>query len=149
MDSTLRISPESRVLHQEDNGRTWVIATPDASPENRQRIEETGATVIECAGGPDGKLDLVAAMKLLARRGIISLFVEGGGTLHASFIKAGLYDKFIVAIAPKIIGADGRPSVWQLGLTEMDQAPQFIIRKNRRVGEDIWLELERDVYRDR
>lgn len=149
MDSTLRISPESRVLHQEDNGRTWVIATPNASIEKRQRIEETGATVIECTGGPDGKLDLVAAMKLLAQRGITSLFVEGGGTLHASFIRAGLYDKFIVAIAPKMIGADGRPSIWHLGLTEMDQAPQFVIRKNRRVGDDIWLELERDVYRDR
>jgi diaminohydroxyphosphoribosylaminopyrimidine deaminase/5-amino-6-(5-phosphoribosylamino)uracil reductase len=149
MDSTLRIPPESRVLHQNDNGRTWVIATPKASPEDRRRIEGTGAVVMECSSGSDGKLDLHQAMKLLASQGITSLFVEGGGTLHASFIKAGLYDKFIVAIAPKVIGADGRPSIWNLGLTGMDQVPQFVIRKNRRLGEDIWLELERDVYRDR
>ena len=75
--------------------------------------------------------------------------MEGGGTLHASFVKAGLYDKFIVAIAPMIIGSDGRPSIWELGLSEMNEAPKFTIRKNRRIGSDIWLELERDVHRDR
>ncbi len=149
MDSSLRISPESRVLRQENHGRTWVVCTPAASVDSRRRIEETGASIIESAAGGDGKLDLSAAVKLFAGRGITSLFVEGGGTLHASFIKAGLYDKFIVAIAPKLIGADGRPAVWNLGLTDMEQAPKFIIRRNRRVGEDIWLELERDVYGNR
>ena len=28
MDSMLRISPDARVLHQADNGRTWVLASP-------------------------------------------------------------------------------------------------------------------------
>ena len=149
MDSMLRIPPESRVLHQTDNGRTWVMATPNASAENRRRIEETGAVVMESASGADGKVDLQIVVKELAHRGITSLFVEGGGTLHASFIKARLYDKFIVAIAPKLIGSDGRPAIWELGLNNMEQAPRFIIRKNRRIGEDVWLELERDVYRDR
>ncbi len=149
MDSMLRISPDARVLRQEDHGRTWVLTTPQADRDKRRRIEETGATVLECRSGPDGKLDLALAMKLLAEKGLTSVFVEGGGTLHASFMKAGLCDKFIVAIAPVIIGADGRPSIWELGLTEMDQIPKFAIRKNRRIGEDIWLELEKDVHRDR
>ena len=149
MDSLLRISPNARVLHQTDNGRTWVLTTSSSDPEKRRQLEETGASVLQCAGGADGKLDLLAAMRLLAGKGLTSVFVEGGGTLHASFMKAGLFDKFIVAIAPKIIGADGRPSIWELGLTNMEQVPKFTIRKNRRIGEDIWLELERDVHRDR
>ena len=149
MDSHLRVSPNARVLHQTDNGGTWVLTTPSPDPERRRQIEATGAAVYECDSGADGKLDLRAAMKVLAEKGLTSVFVEGGGTLHASFIRAGLFDKFIVAIAPKLIGADGRPSIWELGLDKMEQLPKFTIRKNRRIGEDIWLELERDVHRDR
>jgi diaminohydroxyphosphoribosylaminopyrimidine deaminase / 5-amino-6-(5-phosphoribosylamino)uracil reductase len=149
VDSKLRISPESKVLHQADRRHTWVIATPEAPQENRERIEATGAKVIFCPAGADWRIDLNAALKLLAERGITSLFVEGGGTLHASFIRAGLYDRFIVAIAPKIIGADGRPAVWDLGYTDLEQVPQFTVRRSRRIGEDIWLELERDVHRNR
>jgi diaminohydroxyphosphoribosylaminopyrimidine deaminase / 5-amino-6-(5-phosphoribosylamino)uracil reductase len=149
VDSKLRISPAAKVLHQADRTRTWVIATPDAPNENRKGIEATGAEVITCPAGADWRIDLGKAMRLLAERGITSLFVEGGGTLHASFIHADLYDRFIVAIAPKVIGADGRPAVWELGYTDLVQVPQFIVRRNRRIGEDIWLELERDVHGNR
>jgi diaminohydroxyphosphoribosylaminopyrimidine deaminase / 5-amino-6-(5-phosphoribosylamino)uracil reductase len=149
VDSHLRISPAAKVLRQADRGKTWVLATAQATAENRRRIEETGAAVVICPAGADEKVDLPAAMKLLAERGITSLFVEGGGTLHASFVRTGLYDKFIVAIAAKLIGADGRPAIWDLGFEQLDQVPQFTVCRNRRIGKDIWLELEPDVYRNR
>jgi diaminohydroxyphosphoribosylaminopyrimidine deaminase/5-amino-6-(5-phosphoribosylamino)uracil reductase len=149
VDSHLRISPEAKVLQQEEHSRTWVLATSGASREKRRRIEKTGAEIIMCPAGSDGKVDLPEAMKRLAEREVTSLFVEGGGTLHASFVRAGLYDKFIVAIAAKLIGAEGRPAVWELGLTDLEQAPRFVIRRNRRIGKDIWLEFEPDVYGNR
>jgi diaminohydroxyphosphoribosylaminopyrimidine deaminase/5-amino-6-(5-phosphoribosylamino)uracil reductase len=149
VDSQLRISPAAKVLRQADRGRTWVLATSQAAAEKRRLIEATGASILACPAGPDGKVDLPRAMKLLAARDIISLFVEGGGTLHAAFIRAGLCDKFIVAIAAKLIGADGRPAIWDLGLENLEQVPQFVVCRNRRVGKDIWLELEPDVHGNR
>lgn len=146
VDSQLRISPAAKVLRQTDRGRTWVLSTSQASADRRRLIEATGASIMVCPAGADGKVDLPRAMKLLAARDITSLFVEGGGTLHAAFIRAGLYDKFIVAIAAKLIGADGRPAIWDLGLDHLEQVPQFVVRRNRRVGKDIWLELEPDVH---
>jgi diaminohydroxyphosphoribosylaminopyrimidine deaminase/5-amino-6-(5-phosphoribosylamino)uracil reductase len=146
VDSQLRISPAAKVLRQAERGRTWVLATANATAEKRRLIEETGASIIACPAGADGKVDLPRAMKLLAERDVTSLLVEGGGTLHAAFIRAGLYDKFIVAIAAKLIGADGRPAIWDLGMENLEQVPQFVIRRNRRVGKDIWLELEPDVH---
>ncbi len=150
VDSHLHVPVQSKILHGADRMRTWIIT------HGRRRrltggaaIEDTGATVLTCAAGADGKIDLAEAMRLLASRGITSLFVEGGGTLHASFIRAGLYDKFIVAIATKIIGADGRPAIWDLGATELAQVPHFTLRRSRRIGEDIWLELDPHVHRDR
>ncbi|HEY3294163.1 MAG TPA: bifunctional diaminohydroxyphosphoribosylaminopyrimidine deaminase/5-amino-6-(5-phosphoribosylamino)uracil reductase RibD [bacterium] len=148
LDSHLRISPEAKVLRNLEMAPTWVLTTPDVPEEKLRRVEATGAKLVTCPAGADGKVDLTAAVKLLARRGITSLFVEGGGTLHASFIRAGLYDKFIVAIASKIIGADGKPAIWELGYKNMAELPQFVISRFRQIGADLWLELSRDVYRD-
>jgi diaminohydroxyphosphoribosylaminopyrimidine deaminase/5-amino-6-(5-phosphoribosylamino)uracil reductase len=149
VDSHLRVSPTAKIFQQADRIRTWVLATEQAPQTRRSGVEDTGATLLTCPEGPDGKIDLTAAMGLLAEHGITSLFVEGGGTLHASFIRAGLFDRFIVAVAPKIIGADGRAAIWDLGLTELSQVPQFDIRRTRHVGEDIWLELEPNVHGNR
>ncbi len=148
VDSTLRISSESKILRQADRARTWILTTEHATEENRKRIEATGATILVSKAGANGRIDLKAAMGLLAEHGLMSVFVEGGGTLHASFVSAGLYDKFIVAIAPIIIGADGRPAIWDLGLSDMEQIPRFRVFRNRVFGEDIWLEMERDVHRN-
>ncbi|MBU0508173.1 bifunctional diaminohydroxyphosphoribosylaminopyrimidine deaminase/5-amino-6-(5-phosphoribosylamino)uracil reductase RibD [bacterium] len=149
VDSLLRIHPDARVLHQADAGRTWILTTPEASLKNRRRIEETGATLLDCPAGADGKVDLREAMRLLAQHGITSLFVEGGGTLHASFIRAGLCDRFIVAMAAILIGSDGKPAIWELELTDLAEAPSFRLSRTRRFDEDIWLEFERNVHGNR
>lgn len=149
VDSQLRISPESKFLKQAGSEKTWILAVEDAPEDNRQRIEDTGAEVVTCPQGENGRIDLRKAMQILGQRDLTSVFVEGGGTLHASFIRSGLYDKIIIAIAPMLIGADGRPAVWELGLEQLENAPRLTIRRNRRVGSDIWLELEKDVYWNR
>jgi len=146
VDSHLGISPDSKILQSLDLAPTWIITTPDVSAERVERISATGAKLITCPAGADGKVNLCEAASELAKRGITSLFVEGGGTLHASFIGAGLYDKFIVAIASKIIGADGKPAIWELGFEDMSEVPEFMVSRYRRIGKDLWLELIRDVH---
>jgi diaminohydroxyphosphoribosylaminopyrimidine deaminase/5-amino-6-(5-phosphoribosylamino)uracil reductase len=149
VDSHLRVPVEAKVFQELDVAPTWVLTTDDAPKERQRLVEGVGVTLITCPAGADEKIDLKAAMTLLAKRGITSLFVEGGGTLHASFIRLGLYDKFIVAIASKIIGADGRPAIWELGIEDMNRLPEFTVQRYRRLGKDLWLELIRDVYRNR
>jgi diaminohydroxyphosphoribosylaminopyrimidine deaminase/5-amino-6-(5-phosphoribosylamino)uracil reductase len=149
VDSELRISPSARVFQQAERERTWVLSTERVEDEKRRRIEMEGAKVITCPAGADGKVDLGEAVKLLAARGVTSLFVEGGGTLLAAFVRARLYDKFIIALAPKLIGAEGRAAVGNLELDSLERAVQWTVRRNRRIGKDIWLELEPDVYGNR
>jgi diaminohydroxyphosphoribosylaminopyrimidine deaminase/5-amino-6-(5-phosphoribosylamino)uracil reductase len=148
-DSRFRVSADHRVFHQAEPERTWLITTDIMDSENRRKIEATGARVIVCDADKDGRINLHSAVKELGKAGIISVLVEGGGTLHAALIREKLFDKFIVAIAPKVIGSDGRSSVGPLGLTEMKQVPEFDTVAIKRVGSDIWLELERNVYGNR
>ncbi len=53
--------------------------------------------------------DLRAALKDLAREGVGTLLVEGGPTIHASFLRAGLVDEARVFIAPKLLVRRRRP----------------------------------------
>lgn len=47
---------------------------------------------------------LVRVLEELGRRGIMTLFLEGGPNIHRSFIDEGLVDEAYIYIAPKLIG---------------------------------------------
>jgi riboflavin-specific deaminase-like protein len=53
------------------------------------------------------RVDLVAALDELRRRGIRSLLCEGGPTLHAELIAAGLVDELFVTRSPRLAGGAG------------------------------------------
>lgn len=61
------------------------------------------ASVID-AGDPVDPLRMLAD---LAARGVRRLMVEGGGTVHAQFLTAGLADELHLVVAPFFVG-DGR-----------------------------------------
>ena len=48
-------------------------------------------------------------MEILSRREITSVLIEGGGEINASAVAAGIVDKVICFIAPKIIGGRKAP----------------------------------------
>jgi diaminohydroxyphosphoribosylaminopyrimidine deaminase/5-amino-6-(5-phosphoribosylamino)uracil reductase len=149
LDSRLRISPESRVFQQPGPDRTWIVTTEESLERRGREFRATGATLFGCPANHAGRIDLGDAMRMLSQHGITSALVEGGGTLHASLIREDLVDKFIVAIAPILLGGDGRPAVGDLGLSKIANAPRFNVTRYRRIGQDIWLEFERDVYGNR
>ena len=57
-----------------------------------------------------GRLDLVALLAFLAERGLVAVFVEGGGATVSRFLEAGLLDRLQIAIAPLVTGR-GRAGV--------------------------------------
>ena len=88
-------------------GKTHLFHGPNAPEERIKAISDTGTEVVELETHPDG-LDLTQALSHLAKRGVVSLLVEGGGQVHGSFLKRGLVDEACLYIAPKMIG-EGRP----------------------------------------
>ena len=54
-------------------------------------------------------LDLNAMLAELYKKGITDVLVEGGSEINASFLRAGLIDKYLIYIAPKLLG--GRNSL--------------------------------------
>ena len=48
----------------------------------------------------------------LAEEGVQSLLLEGGPTLAGAFLQAGLIDKLMLFVAPKLLGGDDAPSLF-------------------------------------
>ena len=62
-----------------------------------------------------------AALAELYRLGRQHVFLEGGPTLAAAFLRAGLVDEIVVYVAPMLLGA-GRTSVGDLGISTIADA---------------------------
>lgn len=104
VDSSARIPLNANVLNLDDSEAITIIATTTkAIPEKVTALESKGAKVLIL---PDvnGKVDLHALVDELGKLSIDSVLVEGGSELNFSLLEAGLIDKVISFIAPKIIG---------------------------------------------
>ncbi|MFD0786904.1 RibD family protein, partial [Micromonospora azadirachtae] len=76
-----------------------VFCASGALEKTRERIGRL-ATVLD-GGEP---LDLAAMLADLATRDVRRLMVEGGGSVHAQFLAAGLVDELQLVVAPFFVG---------------------------------------------
>ncbi|RXZ51078.1 bifunctional diaminohydroxyphosphoribosylaminopyrimidine deaminase/5-amino-6-(5-phosphoribosylamino)uracil reductase RibD [Agromyces fucosus] len=82
--------------------------------------------------------DLRADLAELARRGIRSLFIEGGPTLASAFIADGLVDELLVYLAPALLGGP-RLALGELGVPTIDAAIRLDFAVIERLGDDVLL----------
>lgn len=143
LDSHLRIPLKARVLYQEGPDKTIIFTTNKASARKQKAIQKTGAQVFKVRASKEGFVDVSASLQKMAKLNIQSLLVEGGGKVHRSFFLSGFVDSLTIAVAPKLIGEDGLASVGPLGLRSLRDMPEFIWRRRRFVGNDLWLELDK------
>ena len=140
LDSELRIKPEARVLKHESGAPTWIFCRRNASAEKIEILKEQGAKVFKVATGEDGRLSLREILAKLGKEQITSVLVEGGGIVHASFLRQGLYDQAYIFVAPVFVGGDGTPLVQAMGVEKVDLAPHFITTRTRRFDNDVLIE---------
>lgn len=138
MDSKLRLPADANVLT--DHAAATVIMTTAKAPARRRReLERMGVQVIAAGMLPNGQVDLEDALRRLREQGIRSLLVEGGAALITSLLRAGLVDRLIVCIAPKVLGA-GIEAVGELGCVRLDEAVVFTRSTAVSLGRDIVFE---------
>ena len=138
LDSTLRIPLGARVFARD--GTPVVVATTDRGrPDTRRALEAMGVEVMS-ATGTDGRVDLAAVVRELGRRGVLSLLVEGGGTVLGAFADAGLIDKVVAFVAPTLVGGPAPGPVGGHGVETLAQARRLVRTGVRLVGEDVVIE---------
>jgi len=131
----LQIPLDANVLN--DEAKTIIVTTTDANPKKIAEMEKKNVTFIYCSKVQNG-INLEEMLEQLYKHGITDLIVEGGGEVNASFVRAGLVNKYILYIAPKILG--GRNSISPVSgedVDTMDMASKVEIDSIERIGEDL------------
>ncbi len=142
LDSALRLPPDGKLARSARDVPLWVLAAPDA-PEARERaLREQGAEVLHVGGSADRR-DLAAALKLLATRGITRVMVEGGPTVAAAFLTAGLIDEAMLLRSSVVLGPDGIDALDGLPLTALTGSPYLRSRGTATAQKDTIETFER------
>ncbi len=132
LDSSLRMPLHSKMLSLP--GETRILCL-EGEPERRTALEAAGAVVVslpEC----NGRVDLCAAMRYLARQEINEILLEAGPQLAGSMLQAGLLDELVIYLAPHLMG-DGAKGLFHLpDLLQMQDRIELEIADIRAVGRD-------------
>ena len=109
------------------------FALPD--PARQAALQAQGATLVQMPG-PNGKVDLAAMLRDLARREVNELHVEAGHKLNGSLLREGLVDELLVYIAPKLLGQGRNMAVFG-PIADLGQALALQFLSTDMTGDDL------------
>ena len=138
LDSQLR-TPTDAVVVSSDPETTLLAHTPEATDEDRRRLEQTGVELLELAADASGRVSVTDLLDHLGGREITALLVEGGVTVHGSFFDADMVDELEFFVAPIVIGGDAPSAVAGFGVGELDLARRYCFEDVSGHGEDLEL----------
>ena len=135
LDARLRIPLSTAIVGTAREVPVWVFTGPGASPVAEDILKAKGVEVFRVEA-KDGRLDLPAVLKALADRGVTRLMVEGGPTVAAAFIAAGLVDRAALFRSPNEIGHGGIGVLEGVPLTALTKSPKLQHLATETVGVD-------------
>lgn len=123
--------------------RTCALIGETGEADQLRRLRARGVHVIEAPVDQAGRVDLAAALRLLAQQGVMHLLIEGGSSLLGSAFEHRLIDHVAVFVAPKLIGGKAAPSpIGGPGLALMRDAYHLRQLSFQTVAEDVLIEGE-------
>jgi len=135
VDSRGRTPPTARVLQMP--GKTLVAVAGEIESVKAGALTQVGAEVLRLPSREE-QVDLGELLRVLGKREVTSLLVEGGATLFGSLFEQDLVDKLLVFIAPIIIGGgEAKSSVEGKGVEKIAQAMSLSRVKVERLGDDV------------
>ena len=124
-DAALRLPLEGRLAASCKEVPLWVLTAASASADREAALRVRGVEVIRAELSAPGRLELGAAVRLLASRGITRLLVEGGPILAASMIACDLVDEIALFQASASIGPEGIDAVEGMPISALTRSQRF------------------------
>ncbi|CUR52728.1 2,5-diamino-6-ribosylamino-4(3H)-pyrimidinone 5'-phosphate reductase [Nitrosotalea devaniterrae] len=100
LDSKGSLSIKSNVVKTAKKIPTMLVVSENSS-KNVKKFTTKGVQVIRCG---KKKIDIKKLLKILGKKGIKKIAVEGGGTTNWYFFKEKLVDEIVVTITPYVLG---------------------------------------------
>ncbi|CAG7856001.1 partial diaminohydroxyphosphoribosylaminopyrimidine deaminase / 5-amino-6-(5-phosphoribosylamino)uracil reductase, partial [biofilm metagenome] len=111
LDSSLQMPTNAKMLGLP--GRTIILTCKSTSvrsepvEERIQKLQKVGAEIFQLPE-KQGRLDLTEVMKFLDELEINEVLVEAGAVLNGALLTENLVDEWIIYMAPKILGDQGK-----------------------------------------
>ena len=135
VDSNLSLNPDLKIFQ---GGKTLLVCA-HYDIVRAENFESQGVEVIELPG-KDGKVDLRALMKELAKREINDVHVEAGARLNGALAMEGLIDEYLIYVAPVFLG-DGRRLLDLPSFKDLCEGVALEFTDIQKVGPDVRLML--------
>lgn len=127
-DRSARLSSQS-ILARTARGTPTIIVTA-TSTRMPADLENLGVEQLMAE-------DVDDALRQLRKRGVLSLIVEGGAGLAASFLAGDNVDRLVIFRAPIILGAGALGAFSGIASQEVEHAPRFTLVETRALGDDV------------
>jgi diaminohydroxyphosphoribosylaminopyrimidine deaminase/5-amino-6-(5-phosphoribosylamino)uracil reductase len=131
LDTRLTLPARLHLFRQRSTARTLV-----AHASTRARRLGPNVELLRCKRGREG-IDLLDLLTRLGARGLTHVLVEGGAAVHGSFLRAGLVDRVVLFVAPKLVGGDGLSWIGGRGVARMGDALRLTGVEVEEVGDDL------------
>jgi diaminohydroxyphosphoribosylaminopyrimidine deaminase / 5-amino-6-(5-phosphoribosylamino)uracil reductase len=147
VDAVGRISSAAALF--DDAAPTLIATVPRVDDGTRNTWEAAGAEVLVLSPGPaEDRVPVQELIEVLGKRDIQTVLIEGGPTLAWSALEAGVVDRFVLYLAPKLVGgADAPGTLGGGGIRTIAESLPAEIVDVQVVGND--LKVVADVHRDR
>jgi len=135
LDPSARTPASAKAL-----GAGALVAVTDKAPEDSvEALRATGAAVAEFPAR-EGRVDLSAVLDELGRRDALEVLIEGGPTVLGDAVDRGLVDRFVIYVAPKLLGETGPGILAGIVVPNIDQARELQFVSVRHTGADLRIE---------
>ncbi|WP_283163380.1 bifunctional diaminohydroxyphosphoribosylaminopyrimidine deaminase/5-amino-6-(5-phosphoribosylamino)uracil reductase RibD [Sporolactobacillus mangiferae] len=134
LDTHLRIDEHALVL-TDRSAPTWLITGNNFDREKAARISGGHVRIFNLSQEPIAIREMLAA---LWENGITSVLVEGGATVHGSFLEARAVNEVVAYVAPKLIGGiDALPAIGGKGMAQLADSVQLTIEHIEQMDDDL------------
>ncbi|MDY6864281.1 MAG: bifunctional diaminohydroxyphosphoribosylaminopyrimidine deaminase/5-amino-6-(5-phosphoribosylamino)uracil reductase RibD [Thermodesulfobacteriota bacterium] len=139
VDSKLKIPLDAKIINRDLPNKTLIATTKKIDLKKLDVLKYRGVNVLQVESDEKGRIDLFHLFSSLGNNGISSVLVEGGGRVVYSLLKNKIVDRFILFIAPRIIG-HGIEWAFDLKVKNMEDVLKFRRFKFKKSGHDIMFE---------
>ncbi|MFC7684826.1 bifunctional diaminohydroxyphosphoribosylaminopyrimidine deaminase/5-amino-6-(5-phosphoribosylamino)uracil reductase RibD [Ureibacillus sp. GCM10028918] len=136
LDSELKTPLNSDVVNTAE-AQTIIVCGNDVDGTKSKQLSEKGVQILTVSKSEQG-LNLSEMLDELYKLGITDVLVEGGAEINASFLRAGLINKVLLYMAPKILGGiHSKTPFAGMDIDGIDEALQLEFDSIEQVGPDL------------
>ena len=137
LDSHGTISNKSKILQTSNKVKTIIVVSKKITKKNLQKLKKFSVEIIIVG---ENQVNIKSLIKILSKRKIKTILLEGGGTINWEFIKNNLVDEFFITITPFILGGkDAITLVQGEGFDKITKSHKLRLNGIKRLENDLLL----------